>query len=136
MKTRKPTLEEIEELVSFLPILYAKGFTPIKKWHIESQNGFSSFPWPEYDDAVEKFFLLASKECWRDYNYLSKNALRMLEDEDIIKNADIDKIKTMLTFCVRGERFCDGHWAAMIEKGYILRLLQRLSELKSKPDLL
>ena len=38
----------------------------------------------------------------------------------------------MLTFCVRGERFCDGHWAAMIEGGQVRRLLERLAELKAQ----
>jgi hypothetical protein len=38
----------------------------------------------------------------------------------------------MLTFCVRGERFSDGHWAAMIEKGYIRRVLERLNEIKAE----
>ena len=28
------------------------------------------------------------------------------------------------------KRFSDGHWAAMIEKGYIRQLLERLNELK------
>ncbi|MFN8413162.1 MAG: DUF6508 domain-containing protein [Anaerolineales bacterium] len=37
----------------------------------------------------------------------------------------------MLTFCVRGERFSDGHWGAMIEEGYIRRLLERLIEINS-----
>ena len=36
----------------------------------------------------------------------------------------------MLTFCVRGERFCDGHWAAMIEGGQVRRLLERLKEIR------
>jgi hypothetical protein len=36
----------------------------------------------------------------------------------------------MLTFCVRGERFSDGHCGEMIEKGYIRRLLERLNKIK------
>jgi hypothetical protein len=40
----------------------------------------------------------------------------------------------MLTYCVWGERFSDGHWGTMIEKGYIRRLLERLDEIKSEPD--
>jgi hypothetical protein len=38
----------------------------------------------------------------------------------------------MLTFCVRGERFSDGHWAAVIGQRYISRLLERLNEIKSE----
>ena len=47
-----------------------------------------------------------------------------------LKAASLSEIKTMLTYCVRGERFSDGHWAAMIEKGYIRRVLERLNEIK------
>ena len=53
----------------------------------------------------------------------------MLNDEDAVKSADLDQIKTMLTFCVRGERFFTGHWSAVIKNGYVRRLLERLGEL-------
>jgi hypothetical protein len=56
----------------------------------------------------------------------------MLKDEDLIKSAFLSQIKTMLTFCVRDERFSDGHWGEMIEQGYIRRLLERLIEIKSE----
>ena len=42
---------------------------------------------------------------------------QLLLSEDGVRNATLDQIKTMLTFCVRGERFSDGHWGAMIEPG-------------------
>jgi uncharacterized protein DUF6508 len=56
----------------------------------------------------------------------------MLKDDKVIKSASLAQIKTMLTFCVRGERFSDGHWAQMIQEGYIRRLLERLNEIKSE----
>jgi len=56
----------------------------------------------------------------------------MLQDENFIKTADLSQIKTMLTFCVRGEKFRDGHWAAMIERGHIRRLLERLAEINKR----
>jgi len=37
----------------------------------------------------------------------------------------------MLTYCVRGERFGDGDWGAMIEDGHVRRLLERLAEIQS-----
>jgi len=130
MKTQFPTSQNIEELISFLPKLYAEGFTPIKRWGggTENEDGSFSIPWPEYDEVVYDFFRVASKECWQDYGYHPEEAGQMLGDEDIVKAADLDQIKTMLTYCVRGERFCDGHWGVMIEGGYVRRLLQRLAE--------
>ena len=133
MKTRLPTSQEIEELVSFLPRLYAEGFTPIERWGggTKGQDGVFTMPWPEYDEVVEEFFRVASSECWSDYDYRPEEAGRMLENDDVTKTADLAQIKTMLTYCVRGERFCDGHWGAMIEGGHVRRLLQRLAELGS-----
>ena len=52
-----------------------------------------------------------------------------------MRTASLAQIKTMLTFCVRGERFSDGHWGAMIAKVHIRRLLERLNEIKDEmPD--
>lgn len=133
MKTPLPTPQEIEELVSFLPRLYAPGFTPIKQWHggVPRQDGVIPMPYPDYDPLVEAFFRAAASECWLDYDYRPEDAYRMLADEDFVKSADLNQIKTMLTYCVRGERFSDGHWGEMIEGGQVRRLLQRLAELGS-----
>mgnify|MGYP006315657893 CR=1 FL=1 len=56
----------------------------------------------------------------------------LLLSEDGVRNATLDQIKTMLTYCVRGERFGEGHWAAMIEGGHVRRLLERLRELQAQ----
>jgi len=131
MKTPMPTSQDIEELVAFLPRLYADGFVPVIRWRggTPNEDGVLTMPWPEYDEVVEQFFRAASRECWRNYGYSPGEAARMLATEGLIEAADLAQIKTMLTYCVRGERFCDGHWGAMIEEGYIRRLLQRLAEL-------
>ena len=132
MKTRRPTLHEIDELVSFLPRLYTEGFAPIRRWGggTENQDGVFAMPWPEYDPVVEAFVRVASSECWTDYDYNPESAGQLLEMDESVQSADLDQIKTMLTYCVRGERFCSGHWEAMIESGNVRKLLQRLSELR------
>ena len=102
----------------------------MKKWVFEKdETGNKYFPWPEYEEDVTEFFEAARADCWCDFEYSIEEAHRMLEDDEVIRSADLSKIKTMLTFCVRGERFCDGHWNAMIQEGYIRKLLLRLEEL-------
>lgn len=86
-------------------------------------------PWPEYDPIVVEFIKVAERGCWTDPEYLTKSAGQMLDDKDAVKTADVDQIKTMLTFCVRGERFFTGHWGNVIENGYVHQLLKRLVEL-------
>lgn len=72
-----------------------------------------------------------ASDGWLDYEYDPEQAHKMLQDETLIKGASLDQIKTMLTFRVRGERFSDGHWGEMIEKGYIRRILERLEAIKA-----
>ncbi|MCS6885523.1 MAG: DUF6508 domain-containing protein [Acidobacteriota bacterium] len=105
--------------------------SPILRWGGDSQgkDGTKTLPWPEYEPIVLIFFQVASRECWIDYNYHPEKARQMIEDAGQVKAADIMQIKTMLTYCVRGERFCDGHWGRMIQEGYVRRLLERLMEL-------
>lgn len=133
MNTPNPTQQEIKELVAFLPLLCKPGFSPVKKWHggDTDDDGVMTMPWPDYDPIVTEFIKIAGGECWTDPEYLAKSAGKMLDDEGAVKSADLDQIKTMLTFCVRGERFCTGHWGNVIENGYVRRLLQRLAAIES-----
>jgi hypothetical protein len=133
-KVRFPTLQEIEKLTAFLPRLYSEGFVPVESWGggEKQKDGSISVPYPNYNPVVEEFFRLVASEGWLDHEYNPEQAYQMLKDENGIKTASLSQIKTMLTFCVRGERFSDGHWGEMIEKGYIRLLLERLNEIKSE----
>jgi len=131
--TRPPTIIEIKELIAFLPKLYAEGFQSVEHWHGGKPDaaGIIQMPYPEYNRVVEEFFRTAGQECWRDYGYDPSEAGRMVRNAECVKSSSLDQIRTMLTFCVRGERFSDGHWATMVESGYIRNLLERLTELVS-----
>jgi len=50
----------------------------------------------------------ASKEYWNDAGYVPAQAGWAMLSEDGVRNATLDQIKTMLTYCVQGERFGDG----------------------------
>jgi hypothetical protein len=134
MKTWSPTTRDIERLLAFLPRLSVKGFTPIRRWGggEKNPNGAYVMPWPVYDEVVKDFFEAAEQDCWMDFDYVPEQAGQLLLSEDGVRNATLDQIKTMLTYCVRGERFGEGHWAAMIEGGHVRRLLERLAELRSE----
>ena len=130
-KSGLPTVKEIEALTVYLPRLYAEAFSPVLSWEGGNQkDGTFTLPYPNYHPLVEEFFREVSS-AWLDYEYNPEEAHQMLKDENFIKTASLEQIKTMLTFCVRGERFSDGHWSEMIEKGYIRRLLERLNKIKS-----
>ena len=114
-----PTLKEIEALLAYLPRLYAEGFTPITRWEggQKSKDGSISMPYPVYDPLVEEFYRQISAGGWVDTRYDPGQAYEMLKDQSAVKSASLAQVRAMLTFCVRGERFSDGHWAEMIEQG-------------------
>jgi len=127
-ETPEPTPEQIKALTSFLPRLYAEGFSPIENWEggDRQANGSISMPYPTYHGLVKEFFGLVSSQGWLDTGYRPEQAYEMLKDESRVKTASLGEIRAMLTYCLRGERFSDGHWGQMIEHGYIRRLLERL----------
>ena len=132
MNSRSPTPQEIDELLAFLPRLTAEGFAPIREWGggEKQADGAYVMPWPRYDAIVIRFFETAGQDCWMDFDCVPQEAGRMLEDPALVRRASLDQVKTMLTYCVRGERFGEGHWGAMIEAGHVQRLLERLAEIR------
>lgn len=133
MNSRPPTFQEIDALLAFLPLFSAAGFEPVERWAGgETSGGAMAMPWPQYNPAVEAFMRAAGQEAWSDDGYRPPLAASMLQDADFVGRASLAEIRTMLTYCVRGERFSDGHWAAMIERGYLRRLLERLRQLRQE----
>ena len=96
-----------------------------------SKTGHARFLIPSTTHSWRNFFRKVAGD-WLDHEYNPEQAYQMLKDEQRVRVASLAEIKSMLTFCVRGERFSDGHWGEMIEKGFIRRLLERLNEIRSE----
>lgn len=127
-QTPPPGLADIEALLAFLPRLYPGGV---------AINPFKDAPaeqWPVYVEAVDAFFQAAGQECWIDYRYGDANPGDMLEHPEQIAQASVAQIKSLLTWCVRGERFCYGHHGAVIQNGAVLAILQRLQVIRDSLD--
>jgi len=127
-----PSKADINELLSFLPRLFKPGFEPVEQWIITQEP--LHFPYPRYHPDVTDFIKVAGKPVWCDYDYIPSKAYSMLADPEQVAKANLLQVKTMLTYIVRGERFGDGHWALMIEHGYLRRLLERLAEIRETED--
>lgn len=123
-----PTKADMDELLSFLPLVSDPEFEPIVDWHTSGDP--PHFPYPNYRPEVTAFIEAASRQVWCDYDYIPREAYGMLTDPEIVANANLMQVRSMMTYIVRGERFGDGHWAAMIEHGYLQRLLIRLAALR------
>ena len=131
--------KHIDELLRFLPQFDSPDIRLDQAWHgLDSQpnkDGVLTMPSPAYPPTVTDFFQLAGQPFWSDYEYDSSAAGELVHSDAAIASASLAQIKTMLTFCVRGERFCDGHWGTMIREGRIAAILRRLSQLREEvPD--
>ena len=114
---REPiTRIEIDELLRFLPLFDVQDRDFVERWGggEKTEGGAITMHYPVYPEDVIEFYRLAGQPCWADYDYQPREAARMLEDDALTQRATLAEIKTMLTYCVRGERFSDGHWAAML----------------------
>ena len=126
------TRERIDELLAFLPLFDVPKREYVREWAGggETDDGAVTLPHPVYTDDVLRFFRLTGQACWRDYGYEPKEARAMLADDALIERATLGQIKSMITYCVRGERFHDGHWEAVLRSGRIMAILRRLAVLK------
>lgn len=132
MRTEPVTIERIDALLAFLPIFEASGFEPIQATGggQKQPDGSITMAYPIYADPVTDFFHLAGQACWCDYGYQARTAGAMLADDARLATCGLDDIKTMLTYCVRGERFSDGLWDHLIRTGRVSALLRRLAKLR------
>ena len=127
------TLERIDELLAWLPRLAELTQAPIREWELKrSPEGHLLVTPPLYTGEVYSFFHAAGQPWWCDYGYVPENAGRWVQDDAFIARASLDQVKTMLTFCVRGERFCDGLWAGVLGNGRIAAILNRLKILRDE----
>jgi hypothetical protein len=128
------TRARIDELLHFLPLFDVPNRAFVERWEggTKAEDGAIAIPYPIYPEDVAAFYRLAGQPWWRDRRYEPRKAARMLEDEAFIERATLAEVKTILTFCVRGERFSDGLWAAMLESGKIVALLKRLRALREE----
>ena len=131
-----PGPEDIDRLVSFLPRLPAAG--SIFMENEEGAEGTGRRPsllrYPDYAPVVKELYDAASAECWHDYEYDPGEVGPQLTKSGFVEAADLRQIRTLLTYCVRGERFCDGFWGGTIEDGHIRRILERLVELRASME--
>jgi hypothetical protein len=129
-------VEKMDELLRFLPLFEVADREYVKDWGggEMTAEGAITVPYPIYCDDVLEFFALAGQTHWSDFDYDPREAHEMLGDDVFISRASLDQLRTMLTYCVRGERFADGHWAHMLESGRIVALLRRLAALRSEAE--
>ena len=129
MKDQNLNNERVEELLSFLPFFEGVRGKKVTKWLGGEKRADGSFDWPspDYPAEVYKFFRVAAQPWWADHGYQGAKPRDLLESG--LRSADMNQAKSVLTFCARGERFCDGFWEDLIESGALIPLLERVRQL-------
>jgi hypothetical protein len=133
MKNNAEIIENINALLPFLPE-FSQTEKDFMTWCSATPrtDGIGTLPYPDYAPIVDQFRQLVSQEFWCDYHYQSAEVADMLGDETSIAIASLDQIKSMLTYFVRGERFCDGLQNRLIREGTIAAILRRLQVLRDQ----
>lgn len=125
------TSADIDELLQFRATLCAPDFEPVLEWRGGKQpDGVIQLPYPIYHSSLDEFIRVASKDCWRDTNYL-ENFEPLQPQLPNLSHVGMSELQTILTYIVRGERFSNGHWAETIKSGLVCALFQRLEQLRS-----
>lgn len=134
MIPNEPTSSDIDELLSFLPDFSSPGFRPALDDTLGSSDASGGLVTlgPEYVPVVIQFIEVAARDCWRDPDYLSKVVGTRVIDPNFVMSASLHEIKSILTWCARTEKFCEGHWGEMITAGIISNVLVRLKVLRSQ----
>jgi hypothetical protein len=123
----------MDELLAFLPQLEVPGRAFVERWEggeRSAADGVMTARYPGYAADVEAFFRCASRSCWNDSGYDPVEAGAVIRDDGRIARATLDEIRTLLTLCVRSERFCDGAWDEALGTGRVQAVLRRLAVLR------
>lgn len=126
-----PTSKQIDHLLMYYPVLCAEGFDPFQPGSPSASippGGFLPSS-PNYQALVIEFFNLLAQECWLDHDYDPAEAYRVLTDPQRLKAADLSTLRSLFTWCLRGERFCEGHWGQVITSGVLRDIMNRLREI-------
>ena len=129
MKENIPSKKSIKELTDFLGLLYDENIELCKPYPNADMSDIISGGYYKYHPSVLTFFELVSQKHWKDYKYVD-NFYEEMVGPGKIEEASIDQLKTILTWCDRGERFVEGHWEDVIKNEIIKRVLLRLKEIK------
>jgi hypothetical protein len=110
MNSDFPSSSQIDALISLLPQMEDSK----AEWEIvEALNsgGFvTAFDWPAWQEEGRRY----------------------LDDGTLIDTADLTTLCRLYTLHVRKDRFCEGHFAAMLENGHIAAMTRRLNVIREE----
>ena len=122
--TGKPNARAI---LAFLPALETPGF---RFGEVVAKPG--QFPYATMAPAAAGLFQALYDNGWVepfDWSEFQDEAIGFFENPLRLESVDLETIRKLLTLHVRKDRFCEGHFLEMLEKGHIQAILRRLAQL-------
>jgi hypothetical protein len=113
-------------VLAFLPILEQPGFSA-GYWEGE---GFAAFY--SYREEVMRFLeTLYSARVVYDFDWPAwqPQADRYRSRPSALEHARLSTLRKLLALHARRDRFCEGHFASVLESGHIARILQRAASI-------
>jgi hypothetical protein len=124
-----PTSRQMDAILPFLDCFEAVQFSAGSWKAPEGQ-----LPWFNFEEVVMEFTHALYSNGWVtpsfDWTEWQDTAQEYVEKPMKIETADATTIQKLFTTHVRKERFCEGHLAAMFEKGHVVALLRRLRAIR------
>jgi hypothetical protein len=122
--------DQIKAIIHFLPIFTSEGF---QFGHWTSEKGV--FPYFTLSREAHAFYKTLYDNGWIipfDWGSWQEEAVRYVNNETLLKEADLETLRKLLTTHVRKDRFCEGHLDYMFECGHITAILERLQQLETE----
>jgi hypothetical protein len=130
--TPLPNAQQIDAVLLFAP-MFADPGTKHSRWHIEP----GKVPWCELGAEATAFWKALHENGFIvgfDWSGWQEEARKYFGTWEYLGHADLSIIRRLCTLHVRKNRFCEGHFAAMIVNGHFAAILDRLSIIRVEMD--
>jgi ADP-ribosylglycohydrolase len=120
------TLDNLQAVLEFLPLFEEPDFSP-GEWI--TQEG--SLPYFSYTSEVLDFIrALSGNGFIQPFDWMNwREGEQLVDHPALLRRANLQTLRKLLTAHVRADRFSEGHLAAMFESGHIRMILKRIDEI-------
>lgn len=131
MQTEPLYLHRVDALLAYLDGFKQRS-EPFASWQGGRQtDGSFRVPRPAYAPDVIAFFAKLTSRTGKILA-LTRQAGNWLDHPHFINTAGYERLRAMLTYCLRGEAESAGHWDRMLVSGKVIAVLQRLRVLRNE----
>ena len=131
-----PTRDQIDAILKHLPALRTERVTA-SEWHggTVDDEGVLTLPYEvharEVDELIDALYECGFIQPF-DWPAWQPTAEQYLQEPQRLAGADLPALVRLLTTHVKADRFCEGHFTAMIACGHITAILEKMAELRAQ----